>query len=100
MAVDPAAYRRAGAAPQDSEDLVNVPRTIAGVRVVALLKQWEPGVVRVSLRSKGDLDVRAVASAYGGGGHTNAAGCTVHGDLDAVRTDLTRRLEALLEELP
>jgi len=98
MAVDPEAYRRAGALPQDSEDLVTVPRSIAGVRAVALLKQWQPGVVRVSLRSKGDLDVRSVASAYGGGGHTNAAGCTVHGDLGAVRADLTRRLDALLEE--
>lgn len=98
MAVDPAAYRRAEALPQDSEDLVNVPRSIAGVRAVALLKQWEPGLVRVSLRSKGDLDVRSVASAYGGGGHTNAAGCTVRGELDAVRVDLTRRLDTLLEE--
>ena len=97
MSVDPDAYRRAEAGPQDSEDLVSVPRSIVGVRAVALLKQWEPGVVRVSLRSKGDLDVRSVAAVFGGGGHTSAAGCTVRGELDAVRTDLTGRLEDLLE---
>jgi bifunctional oligoribonuclease and PAP phosphatase NrnA len=96
MAIDTAGYRRAGAGPSDSEDLINVPRSIAGVEVVAFFKQWEPGVVRVSLRSRGDIDVRAVAAAYGGGGHTNASGCTVHGDLESVRRDVTTRAAALV----
>ncbi len=98
MAVDAAAYQRAGAGPNDSEDLVNVPRSIAGVSAVAFLKQWEPGVVRVSLRSKGELDVCRVAAELGGGGHTNASGCTVRGELEAVRRGVVARLAALLEE--
>jgi phosphoesterase RecJ-like protein len=44
--------------------------------------------VRVSLRSKGDIDVRAVAKRFGGGGHMNASGFTTDGPLDGVRTTL------------
>ncbi len=98
MWVDPAAFERAGAAPADTDDLINVPRTIAGVRIAVFLKQWEPGVVRVSLRSKGHLDVRSVAARFGGGGHTNAAGCTVRGEIAQAREALLPLLEMLLEE--
>lgn len=97
MWVDPAAFDRAGAAPADTDDLINVPRTIAGVRIAAFFKQWESETVRVSLRSKGTLDVRSVAAHFGGGGHTNAAGCTIHGSLPEARREVVRRLEALVE---
>ncbi len=97
FAASPEAFERAGASPADTEDLINVPRSIAGVQVVAFLKQWEPPAVRISLRSKGAIDVRSVAVEFGGGGHTNAAGCSVDGELTAVRKRLTARLEQLLE---
>ncbi len=97
MCVDPAAFDRAGAVPADTDDLINVPRTIAGVRIAAFFKQWESGTVRVSLRSKGTLDVRSVAAHFGGGGHTNAAGCTIHGSLPEARREVVSRLETLLE---
>ncbi len=78
-------FRRAGASPEDTEDIVNHPRAIDGVRAVVFLKQWERGVVRVSLRSTGAVDVRRIAERLGGGGHANAAGCTVRGDLASTR---------------
>jgi phosphoesterase RecJ-like protein len=80
-----AAFRRASAGPEDTEDIINHPRAIDGVRAVVFLKQWEPGTVRVSLRSTGSFDVRRIAERFGGGGHTNAAGCTLRGDLAAAR---------------
>jgi phosphoesterase RecJ-like protein len=98
LAVDPAAFHRAGARPEDTEDLISAPRSIAGVEVVAFLKQWEPGVVRVSLRSKGRIDVCGVAALFGGGGHTNAAGCTIHGELAAARSEVIARLASVLSE--
>ncbi len=85
ITVDSEAFRRSGATPADTDDLVNHPRAIAGVRVAVLFKQWQPGIVRVSLRSRGAVDVRAVAASCGGGGHLNAAGCTVPGELESVR---------------
>lgn len=96
LQVDPAAFRKTGATPADTDELIGVPRAIAGVRVAALFKQWEPGTVRVSLRSKGDLDVRAVAARHGGGGHANAAGCTLDGDLPEAAEPVERALRELL----
>lgn len=96
ITADRAAFERADAGPEDTEEIVNIPRSIAGVEAVAYFKQWEDGVVRVSLRSRGDVDVRAVAETFGGGGHINAAGCAVQGSLSAVETDVTAAVAAAL----
>jgi phosphoesterase RecJ-like protein len=98
--LDQEAFDRSKAKPADSEDIINYPRSIAGVQAVALFKQWEPNVVHISLRSKGKFDVRGVAARFGGGGHTNAAGCRVNGDFAATREEITTALAALLEESP
>ena len=95
LQVDPAAFARAGADHSDTDEIINTPRTVAGVEAVLFCKQWEPGTVKVSLRSRGSVDVRKVAASFGGGGHTNAAGCSVEGEIDDVR----RRLESSLTEL-
>ena len=84
ITADQEAFQRAEAGPEDTEETVNIPRSIAGVEAVAYFKQWEPEVVRISLRSRGSVDVRKVAASFGGGGHPNAAGCTVKGELAKV----------------
>ena len=96
IAVDQESFRRAQAGPEDTEDIVTVPRAIAGVQAVAFFKQWEPGVVRVSLRSRGNVDVRSVAAMFGGGGHPNAAGCTVAGDLPEVKAKVSTAVAEIL----
>lgn len=100
ISADQAAFERAGAGPEDTEEIVNVPRSIAGVEAVAYFKQWEPGVVRVSLRSRGSVDVRRVAESFGGGGHVNAAGCTVEGELVDVEARVTSAMAGALGESP
>lgn len=80
-----------GAVPErfiESEDLVNYPRSIGSVKVACLLRELGGGRVKISLRGKGEVDVNRIAAAFGGGGHANAAGCTVSGTLEAV----TRRI--------
>lgn len=67
------------------EGLINYPRSIRGVAVALLFKEENQDVVRVSLRSKGHVDVAAVAKAFKGGGHKNAAGCTLVGTIPEVR---------------
>lgn len=96
LAVDEAAFHRAGADATDTEDIINIPRAIAGVEAVVFCKQWEPGLVKVSLRSRGDVDVRMVAASFGGGGHTNAAGCAIKADLETAREMLETSLTELL----
>ena len=93
---DDALLSACGASVDDTEGLVNLPLGAREVLVVALLKPQSDGRIRVSLRSKGDLDVRAIASRWQGGGHRNAAGLTME-----VPVDEARRLivEAVGEQL-
>ncbi len=65
-----------GAQDEDTEGFVNELLSIETVQVSALLREVKIGRTRCSLRSRGDLDVAAIARHFGGGGHKNAAGCT------------------------
>jgi len=78
----------------DSEGLVNYPRSIEGVEVAfALIEKPEEGVFKVSLRSKGKVDVAKVAERLGGGGHKYASGCKIK------TTDYQHALDILLSAI-
>ena len=81
-----------GATVDDTEGLVNMPLAASEVVATALLKRQTETVFRVSLRSKGAVDVRTVASLWGGGGHHNAAGCTITGTEAEVRDAIVAAL--------
>jgi phosphoesterase RecJ-like protein len=68
----------------DLEGLINFPLTVKDIEAVAFFKEVGDSAWRVSLRSKGNVDTGAIARAHGGGGHTNAAGCSATGQLDDV----------------
>ncbi|HEY1808100.1 MAG TPA: DHH family phosphoesterase [Acidobacteriaceae bacterium] len=87
---------RTGAAEEDCEGIVNYAIGIGGVEGAALLRELPDGRVRLSLRSKGSLDVAVIAAGFGGGGHRHAGGCTMEGPL-ALATD--RILETMRREL-
>ncbi|MDO8915212.1 MAG: DHH family phosphoesterase [Coriobacteriia bacterium] len=70
-----------GTLPEETEDLVDMVRTVGDVEAVALFKP-DTGSTRVSLRAKAGFDVGAAARALGGGGHHAASGATVAGGLD------------------
>ena len=91
---DDALLAACGATIDDTEGLVNLPLGAREVSAVALFKRQADGTVRVSLRSKGDVDVRAVAGLWSGGGHTNAAGCTLTGDFEAQQARARRRTDS------
>jgi phosphoesterase RecJ-like protein len=67
-------FDRAGATRSDTEGLIDHPRSIAGVQAVALLRQVDDHGYKVSLRSRGEVNVEKIARRYGGGGHRNASG--------------------------
>jgi phosphoesterase RecJ-like protein len=76
-----------GGTYEDTEGLINFPLTVKEIQAVVFFKELEPDGWRVSLRSKGDIDINAVAKQFDGGGHKNASGCSVLGrlaDLKAV----------------
>jgi phosphoesterase RecJ-like protein len=70
---------------------------IGGVRIAVLFREMDGGRVKVSLRSKGALDVHGLAAEFGGGGHRNASGIVMSGDLDEVADTVTARAEALAQ---
>ena len=77
---------RSAATEEDCEGLVNYVLSIGGVEVAAFFRELPEGRYRVSLRSKGKIDVAHVAESFGGGGHECASGCSVDGPLaEAVR---------------
>jgi phosphoesterase RecJ-like protein len=80
----------------EAEDLVNYPRSVATVRVACLLRERD-GRVKVSLRAKGDVDVARIAGRFGGGGHRNAAGCTVAGPLESATRTVLAAIGAALD---
>ena len=82
--------RAAGGTYDDTDGLINLPLTVKEIQAVVFFKQHEGDEYRVSMRSKGEIDIGAVAKEFGGGGHKNAAGCTVTGDIDALRQAVRR----------
>lgn len=94
---DDALLAECGATADDTEGLVNLPLGANEVTAVALFKPQADGTCRVSLRSKPAVDVRAVATRCGGGGHKNAAGCTVAAPLAVVKRDILAGLEAAID---
>lgn len=70
-------FLKCGATEEDTEEFVNELLTGTTVRIAALLREGKPGKIRVSLRSRGTYDVTTVAREFGGGGHKNAAGCSL-----------------------
>ncbi len=90
--ISDAMFARAKADTSDTEGLVDYPRSIRGVHKVALLRQVGPEQWKTSLRSSGTYNVQQVAETYGGGGHRNAAGCLIEGDLDSVRQRIVNDL--------
>jgi phosphoesterase RecJ-like protein len=72
---------RAEAAEEDCEGLVNYALAIEGIEVAAFFRELSGGRFRVSLRSKGAINVACIAEMFGGGGHECASGCAMEGPL-------------------
>jgi len=73
---------RTGADAEDCEGVVNYLISIAGIESAVFLRELpSASQFRLSIRSKGKLDVSHVAEFFGGGGHRNASGCTIDGSL-------------------
>jgi len=84
------------ASPAESEEWASYPRALDTAVISICFKESEPGLVRLSFRSKGTIDVAALAARWGGGGHRNAAGATVHGSLEAVERTVIAAASRLL----
>ena len=85
-------FKQTGAHNRDCEDALDMIMSIAIVRI-AIFVRVVNGVSRVSLRSKGQIDVSKIAGVFEGGGHFNAAGCTIE------NLDVEQVKEIILKEI-
>jgi phosphoesterase RecJ-like protein len=91
-------YAATGATANDTDRFINYPRSIRGVEVAIFFRQLSKDCFKVGFRSKGNVDVGALARAMGGGGHHNAAGATVDGTLESVQDWVYKRVAQLTAE--
>lgn len=88
--------QQTGATHEDSDGLINIPLSVKEIQAVAFFKEIAPDSYRISLRSKGAVDVNRVAMTFGGGGHKNAAGFSLDGPYDQLRRKVLDELSRSL----
>lgn len=96
LAVTEEMFKKAGAEKDMADGFVNYARGIEGVQVGILFREAGPRSYKVSMRSKGEVDVAEVTKSFGGGGHRNAAGCTLKGTLEEVKATIIKAIRAEL----
>lgn len=88
--------KRLEASKKDTESIVQLLNEIVGCKCAIFIYEVSKGEFKVSLRSKGSVDVCKVAKKFNGGGHTKAAGCSIVGDLNEVKQLLIEELKRQL----
>jgi phosphoesterase RecJ-like protein len=91
---------RAGAVEEDCEGIVNFALCVSGVEAAVFLYEQPEGRIQVSLRSKGNVNVAAIAERLGGGGHESASGCMLEGPLERAREEILAQLRPSVAALP
>jgi phosphoesterase RecJ-like protein len=79
---------------EQTDGFIDIPRTVKGIDIAMLYTQMGEKQFKLSLRSKGKVNVEKIARKFGGGGHINAAACRIDGDIEAIQA---RVLEAVKE---
>jgi phosphoesterase RecJ-like protein len=91
-------FEETGANVPDTENLINLPLQIATVEVSILMTEPKDfGPVRISLRSKGHIDVAKFAEQFGGGGHARASGLKLEGDFQGAHDRVVEAMERAME---
>ena len=86
-----------GSAEEDCEGVANYALSAAGIEAAVFLRELPERRIRLSLRSKGKINVAAIAATLGGGGHENAAGCSLDGPLQRATEEILTALRQAME---
>ena len=90
--------RDAGATYDDTDGLINMPLTVKDIQAVVFFKENGPEDWRISMRSKGEIDINAVAKQFGGGGHKNASGCSATGNYKTLQRQFCELIMAQIDQ--
>ena len=89
------ALRDTGASLEHTEGLVDIPRTVKEISISILYTQLADDYFKLSLRSKGSVNVEKIAKKFGGGGHINAAACRIKGDIDSIKLQILQAIKEI-----
>ena len=89
---------RTGVLEADLDGIAAIPRKIEGVEIGITIKERADNEYKISLRTGEAIDACRICQNFGGGGHARAAGCTVNGTLDEVKTLILGTVGHALEE--
>lgn len=98
MTITQRMFKETDTGPDVIEGFIDYPRFVGGVKVAVLFREQPDGGFKVSFRSRDDMDVSQIAGHFGGGGHMNAAGCTIYGTLSKVKHDVFALAQKAIEE--
>ncbi len=93
-------FERAQAQQTDGERFVDYPRFVAGVEIAVLIRQRDKNDYKFSLRSNGQVNVGRLASRFGGGGHSNAAGFECQGSIEILKENFLKEAARFLDATP
>ncbi|MBQ7745221.1 MAG: DHH family phosphoesterase [Ruminococcus sp.] len=96
IAVTTEMQKRLGVGDDELEGLASIPRQIEGVLIGITMREKEDGVFKVSVRTDRSVNAAEYCALFGGGGHAEAAGCTVKGTLDEAKAQLKKAAEGVL----
>ena len=87
--------QEAGASMEHTDGFVDIPRAVQGIAISVLYTQVNSNCFKLSLRSKGKVNVEKVAKKFGGGGHVNAAACRIEGDIESIKIKIIEAIKEL-----
>ncbi len=96
MLISAEMLQKTGAGADELETISALPAQLAGVKVAATFKETQPGVYKVSLRTDGSVHGGEVCAIFGGGGHRQAAGCTLEGRYEELKTKVVHAVKEVL----
>ncbi len=82
--------------PKDSEGIIDFAMAVRNVDVAVLFKEMSRNNIRISMRSRRGIDIDNVAKYFGGGGHPNAAGCSIEGTLATAQEGVLKQIRKLM----
>ncbi|MED5579005.1 MAG: DHH family phosphoesterase [Nitrospinota bacterium] len=90
--------KKFGVKKEETDEFISVPRGISSIEVVVFCSELENGKIRVSLRSKGKVEIHDVAIKFGGGGHAFAAGVRMRGPIEKAEEKILSALSDKIKE--
>lgn len=85
----------ADASMEHTDGFVDIPRSLRGVEIAILYSELDGNSFKLSLRSKGKVNVEQLAKKFGGGGHANAAACRIDGDIESIKSKILAAIKEL-----